>query len=419
MTNIIIVIAIIAIIALLVVRSRQNKEDSGVKSKKSTTKSSTKSSAKSSKKDDAEPAPAPVAEPVAPKIDLATLTTKIDLLVNDKEFAKAEGLINQTLKQDASLHSLYEKLLVIYHAQEDDFAVKQLLDTLQKQHLNETYQRIYDEHEAFKTEQSKLEALSTAKKAPDVYEFPSATTNNSSGFDSLTQSESETNPQDNSLRFAALEDELVKPATEAPLDFNINTPTPIPEGVRDIEFQTAPVSPASESLAELDSTPALDFQLTPTPTSLPEVEAPTLEFKVDLPVEEKPETHDLNFSFDAPVKEQPSTQSFDFSLDSVTPATPTLDLNLANLTGEATPDAPAQTTEVATPSTEFADANDPIVQSFSELSTVNPIDLDIELAEHYIRLGSLAAAKGLLTAEHEQPSAQQREKIETLLQKIA
>lgn len=417
MTNIIIVVAIIAIIALLVVRSRQNKESTGVKSKKSASKTTAKSSTKSTKK--AEPEPTPVTEPAAPTIDLATLTTKIDLLVNDKEYAKAEGLINQTLKQDSSLQPLYEKLLVIYHAQEDEFAVKQLLETLQKLNLNEAYQRIYDDHETFKAELSKRQALEASNKTPDVFEFTPSTPDNSSSFDSLS-----TNQNDTDLRFASLDtDVAVAPSTDAALDFNLNTPTPVPSGVHEVDFQ--PSSSQSNTDAstldfQLDQAPAteseaptVDFKLDTAQSNI-DVEAPTLDFNIEVPKEEKPANEGLSFNLDTPTAEPTATPSFDFSLDSITPATTSDNLNF---TDEKTAEPEPQTSSSA--STGYADANDPIVQSFSELSEVNPVDLDIQLAEQYIRLGAIDAAKSLLTANHEAPSAQQLEKIESLMQKIA
>lgn len=421
MTNIIIVIAVIAIIALLILRARQNKESTG----SAKTKSTNKNSSKTSKKTEDEVAAAPVAEVKAkPSIDLNVLITKIDLLISDKEYAKAEGLINQSLKQDSSLHPLYEKLLVIYHGQEDDFAVNQLLDTLQKQNLNELYQRIYSDHETFKAEQSKAEALNAEKKTPDVFEFTPSAQNNASSFDSLAQEE----VTDNSLEFANLSSPVAPTTQDNSLEFadlTLDTPTAETNTNQSPTLDFNLSAPTEPNLAA--DTPTLDFKLD-VPEQAAPVAEPALDFKLDFapPSAEEPKSPTLDFNLDTPTPtaETPAI-NLDFSLETPTVDTPsveaaptTLDFNL-DATPPVADDVVETQPEAQTVADQFVDANDPIMQSFTELTQVNPIDLNIELAEQYIRLGAIDAAKDLLNASIANVSSEQATKIDSLLQKIA
>lgn len=432
-TILIVIVAVIAIAALLVMRSRQNKNSVGGKKSKTTNNKSAKAT---------ESANLAEKKSAAPKIDLDNLLTQLDLLITDKEFAKAEASINLHLKQDSSLHALYLKLANIYHAQEDDFAIKQLLDTLQKLNLNEVYQRVFNEHEAFKAEQEKKQALEQSQKTPDVFEFTSSTVtpvDNSSGFDSLAATDTVSTQQDNSLDFADLAsapsithtttDEPAlsfdslnlatpEPATaiESPtLDFNLSTPTteatsPVqePSLYFDLATPTAESTPAQE--------PNLDFKLD-IPSTQETPAAPSLDFNLDAPVAPTAEPS-LDFSLDAPTTPAVSP-SLDFSLDTPV-AAPSLDFSLD--TPVAEPTTPEQVDSHPAPQTSatdlYADANDPIVQSFAELANTNPIDLDIELAEQYIRLGATQAAKSLLQNQANL-STEQAAKVDTLLQKIA
>jgi FimV-like protein len=87
-----------------------------------------------------------------------------------------------------------------------------------------------------------------------------------------------------------------------------------------------------------------------------------------------------------------------------TPAvvTPSLSLSL-----EST--APANT----------VDQSDPLVQSFPQLSEVNEIHLNLELAEQYIQLGAFEAAREILVEQETNYNSEQRQQAEQLLSRIA
>ncbi len=80
-----------------------------------------------------------------------------------------------------------------------------------------------------------------------------------------------------------------------------------------------------------------------------------------------------------------------------------LEFNLES-TPEEKPASPASSgvsfdiSGLGTPSTPSAtDQNDPLVQSFPELVEVNEIELNLELAAQYIKLGAYDAAREILT----------------------
>ena len=446
MSTIIIIAIVIAIAvgAFLVMKSRQNKD----------TVTDKKSKSVSSKNNTSTPATATPATPAEPKIDLNNLITQLNLLISDKEYAKAEAAINLNLKQDPSLHELYLKLADIYHAQEDDFAIKQLLETLQKLNLNEVYQRVFNQNETFKAEQEKRQALENSKKTPDVFEFPTASTpaaavDNSLSFDSLANESAST--KDNSLEFANLSTDFTAPtaipaetgdtntlnfdipstpATETTtLDFSIDTAsTPAKEETNNLSLDDTPAAPTSPSLDfNLDvpktepeqTSPSLDFNLD-APASEPAPTSPSLDFNLETPVQAEPATESFSFDLSAPTTQEPetstnepSTPSFDFSLD-----TPVAETAATPVDFKVDEDVSAPAVPEISSTTQYADLNDPIAQSFTALASTNPVDLDIELAEQYIRLGAKSAAKALLTQTQEL-STEQAAKVDALMQKIA
>ena len=66
-----------------------------------------------------------------------------------------------------------------------------------------------------------------------------------------------------------------------------------------------------------------------------------------------------------------------------------------------------------------ADKNDPLVQSFPELVEVNEIELNLELAAQYIKLGAYDAAREILTEKEAEFSSAQRQQADQLLNQIA
>lgn len=403
-----IAILAVVIIALFIVNAKQKKQDAAPSTKAG--KSNKKTTAANKKSAPVNNTKAAVTEaPTKPKIDLDNLLTKLDVLIGDKEYAKAEGMINLNLNQDSSLHALYFKLLKIYQLQQDDFAIKQLFDSVQNLNLNTVYQELYNEQEAHKEEQALLKsAETTATSSPDVIEFvntelptqtekPVATQNNTQAFDSLafdlspdtSSTEAEPNSVENTQDLSQIHS----------LDFNFSTTTP--------ENGDTPSHATSEEVITSDD---LEFNLVDNSVQAEETSL------VDAELE-------FNFNLEEPTTST-TTQTFDFTL--ATEEETNSDLGQFSLVEESPVESGVITDETkiseSVPleqNTEFADNNDPIVQVFSELNTQDPIDVDIALAEQYLHLGVTTAAKQLLSEQSAPLSNVQSEKVQQLLQKIA
>ena len=372
MSTAILVICGVMLVAAILIRMRQKKAEEAPQQKK-TTKSTTKP--KSSKKTSTATAKPektieskPKKEIKRPQIDIDNLTSKIDVMIADRQFAKAEGMINQTLNQDASHHVLYSKLMNIYVLQNDDFAMNQLLTAVQNLGLNEVYQELFTRKEAYLEDKAALSARDPRKA--DVIEYtPSTNVAKTPDFDAL-------NTHHNANATSS---------TNEPLTFN--NPT------------------SASSFDELNSNIE--------PTS-PLIEPPPVEFNLE---------QDLEFKLDKDISDQynSSTNELTFNDESLTNDSfdthnelRAEESNFTETVIEETPQFEIQTIESG-----YIDADDPIAQAFPTLAQVDPVELDIELAEQYVRLGEIAAAKQLLNVDQAQLNADQAEKVQQLLQKIA
>ena len=391
MTIVLIIVLVLVVGALFVVKAKQSKENAAP------TTSSKKTTAKGAKKaTPATKAPEPEA-PAKPKINLESLLGKLDVLIADKEFAKAEGLINSSLNQDRDLHDLYFRLLKIYQLQHDDFAIKQLMETVQNLNLNTVYQELYNEHEIYKEEQEHLKKAEQINKTADIIE------SSSTDIDAPVEQKAEPETQNNSQAFDSLAFDFTPASTPTiePKEESSATPTTL-----EFEANTIEHSPNVEN--------TLEFSFTAAEEKTPAAE-PTLEFQLDTPAQvEEHSSPELSFSLENLATLEPATDTpvVEFQLDE------------AGITAEPETsarhvDEPAPIVEQPDASTSFADPADPIVQAFPQLTELNPVDLDIDLAEQYIRFGEFAAAKELLIEQHAALSAEQATKVEQLLQKIA
>ncbi len=378
-----------------------------------------------------------VAEEVVPPPQHATpvpvkIQTNIENLIKERNFFAAEAQINQALKRDNSLHGLYLLLLDIHLQQKDEFAVDQLLNHLRSLELDD----ILSQAEAKKAihahedsaEKSANEAPTTAPSSLD-FTAPVSTPNQTASFDQLqyeltsnktAEPEAALEFDTSSLNFSPAAAPVVEKAAEpeaktepAALDFNFSLDSTAAEAKTEASEITAePSASPAEEVKPLDFT----FDLTPSPaetTAAPEstinevaaVDPPSLDFNFSTPesapaVEAKAEpAPDFNFTFDstaaAETKLQPTTEPEVIAAPSIVPE-------------------PA-TTFVGTD----VDLNDPLVKSFPDLSQVDEIQLNLDLASQYVELGAYDAAKALLGEQDANYSAEQRQRADQLLNQIA
>ena len=423
---------ILLLVVAIVLKKREASKEAEPKTQKAVAAKNKAKKTTSSKKS---PQQTQVVEDVVAKkatTPLATdLRNKIEGQIRDRNFFSAEAQINQALNKDNSQHELYLLLLDIHLLQKDEFAISQLLNHLRSLELDD----ILAQAEAKKSDYDQLH-----QNSRDTIEFkpteiaPSAPkpveATNTADFDALMSSNNpapvpasvvepvqDIKPLDfDTSAFTTTTTAQPEPSIEVQsLDFDIsslNTPTAEPakpaEELKPLDFgslslESTPAQPAETAAADIQPLD-FSFNLDTAPTTTPEAE-------ISPPaVDERPE---FTFDFSSESTAEAAKDIPAFSFDTVSPSeaiieekpavvTPSLSFSL-----EST--APANTT----------DQSDPLVQSFPQLSEVNEIHLNLELAEQYIQLGAFEAAREILVEQEPNYSTEQRQQVEQLLSRIA
>lgn len=358
------------------------------------------------------------------------IQTNIENLIKERNFFAAEAQINQALKHDNSLHGLYLLLLDIHLQQKDEFAIDQLLNHLRSLELDD----ILSQAEAKKAshahediaEKSANEAPTAAPSSLD-FTAPVSTPNQTASFDQLqheltsnktAEPEAALKFDTSSLNFSPAAEPEVK-AEPAALDFNFSLDSAPTEVKTEAPAITAePSASPAEKVKPLDFT----FDLTPSPaetTVAPETAAPESTISEAAAVE----APSLDFNFSTPesapaveAKAEPAPPDFNFTFES----TPAAETKLQPAIEPEVIAAPSITLEpaAAVVSTDV-DLNDPLVKSFPDLSQLDEIQLNLDLASQYVELGAYDAAKALLSEQGANYSAEQRQRADQLLNQIA
>ncbi|MBU3083354.1 hypothetical protein [Acinetobacter seifertii] len=422
---------VIPFIILLVVAVVLKKRENGQKQETTSPKSISKKSGKKASKSSREKSKANVVEEVAPALPQSSpvpeaVRQNILQLIQEKQFSAAEAQVNQALKKDNTQHELYLLLLEVHIAQKDEFAIQQLISHIRSLALNEI---------AIKAEARQKEYESS--RQPDAIEFPQAKaheepqaiSDTTAQFDQLTTSSSETSFDDLQKDYAPVKQE---PAVEVePLEFNFsfektatteNTSQPIDEPEVSKSQQVSEVSSSQETneLADLE----FSFDLAPlheteNKTQAVEVKADqessinALDFNLDLnpsssetkPAEQAPSLDEIKLVEQAPL-EAASITPLEFSLDE--PALVTA------------PELETQNSiDVVNEAVTQAQIEDPLLEAFPELKQVNENELDLKLAEQYIKFGANQAARNLLESDEQKFNTEQQQHAKNLLNRIA
>ncbi|ENV73773.1 hypothetical protein F946_00710 [Acinetobacter johnsonii ANC 3681] len=425
---------ILLLVVAIVLKKREASKEAEPKTQKAVAAKNKAKKTSSSKKS---PQQTQVVEDVVAKkatTPLATdLRNKIEGQIRDRNFFSAEAQINQALNKDNSQHELYLLLLDIHLLQKDEFAISQLLNHLRSLELDD----ILAQAEAKKSDYEQL----NQNTSHDTIEFkpteiapsapkPVVEVTNTADFDALMSSN---NP-------APVQASVVEPVQDIkPLDFDTSaftTTTPAqPEPsieVQSLEFDISslntptaePAKPAEElkpldfGSLSLESTPAQ-----PAETAAADIQPLDFSFNLDTAATTAPEVETSPHAAD----ERPEF-TFDFSSESTAEAAkdiPAFSFNTVSPSEAIVEETPA----VVTPSPSFSlesnapanttDQSDPLVQSFPQLSEVNEIHLNLELAEQYIQLGAFEAAREILVEQEPNYSTEQRQQVEQLLSRIA
>lgn len=383
-----------------------------------------------------------VAEEVVPTPQHSTpvpvkIQTNIENLIKERNFFAAEAQINQALKRDNSLHGLYLLLLDIHLQQKDEFAIEQLLNHLRSLELDD----ILSQAEAKKAihahediaEKSANEVPTTAPSSLD-FTAPVSTPNQTASFDQLQHelTLNKTAEPDAALEFntsslnlspaaAPVVEKAAEPeakAEPAALDFNFSLDSAPAEAKTEAPAITAePSASPAEEVKPLDFT--FDLASSPTETTAVKTAAPESTVNEVAAVE----TPSLDFNFSTPesapaveAKAEPAPPDFNFTFDS----TPAAETKLQPAIEPEVIATPSITLEpaAAVVSTNV-DLNDPLVKSFPDLSQLDEIQLNLDLASQYVELGAYDAAKALLGEQDAHYSAEQRQRADQLLNQIA
>ncbi|MCF9000270.1 hypothetical protein [Acinetobacter nectaris] len=367
----IIPVLLILIVALVIVRKRNNTEAPKTQARKPSDIKKVK---------DTQPQAAP--EPAKPKVS-AEQYSQIESLIEQKNYSAAEASINQSLNVNPKQQNLYLLLLDIYQQQDDEFAVNQLISQLRSLELFEALNAVKDKNNAYKELQKQKEQEAqqhveiTETAATTKTEQPqSAPVSNQINHEELLGksehfSEKKTENQINHEEKVASPETTKKEEPKEdllPLDFTFSTPQPTEKKE---EPTTTP--------AKTEKAPALNF-----------------DFKADEPKQE--------------VKADTNTSTDKASFDNIQKNT--LQLDPVDI-------VPTQTEPKAEIAPPTAQKKDILAKAFPELKSVNENALNIDLAEQYIKFGETQRAKVLLTQPKESFSAEEQQRVDNLLNRIA
>ncbi|MDC5319463.1 hypothetical protein VXR60_12920 [Acinetobacter baumannii] len=411
---------IILLVVAVILKKRENSQKQEATSPKNINRKSGKKASAKSSKSSREKTKAKVIEENTPAIPQSNpvpeaLRHNIQQLIQEKQFSAAEAQVNQALKKDNTQHELYLLLLEIHIAQKDEFAIQQLISHIRSLGLNEI---------AAQAEMRQKEYESS--RQPDAIDFPQAqtyeepkNTDTTAQFDELTTSSSEASFDDLQKDYTPVKQE---PAVEIePLEFNFsfeqtsatentNQPAQQPElsstqetnELADLEFSfdLAPLHGTEEKSQPVEikadqenSINALDFNLDLKPSS-PETKS----------VEQAPSLDEIKLIEQTPL-EATSIAPLEFSLDE--PALVTA------------PEIEIQNNEVVNERVTQTQIEDPLLEAFPELKQINENELDLKLAEQYIKFGANQAARNLLQSDEQKFNTEQQQHAKNLLNRIA
>ncbi|MDC4668264.1 hypothetical protein OHV77_02380 [Acinetobacter baumannii] len=412
---------IILLVVAVILKKRENSQKQEATSPKNINRKSGKKANAKSSKSSREKTKAKVIEENTPAIPQSNpvpeaLRHNIQQLIQEKQFSAAEAQVNQALKKDNTQHELYLLLLEIHIAQKDEFAIQQLISHIRSLGLNEIAAQA-------ETRQKEYES----SRQPDAIDFPQAqtyeepkSTDTTAQFDELTTSSSEASFDDLQKDYTPVKQE---PAIEIePLEFNFsfeqnsatentNQPAQQPElsstqetnELADLEFsfdlaplhETEEKSQAVEIKADQEnSISALDFNLDLNPSS-----------SETKSVEQAPSLDEIKLIEQTPL-EATSIAPLEFSLDepALVPAPELETQNHIDVVNEA-----ATQTQI----------EDPLLEAFPELKQINENELDLKLAEQYIKFGANQAARNLLEGDEQKFNTEQQQHAKNLLNRIA
>lgn len=411
---------IILLVVAVILKKRENSQKQEATSPKNINRKSGKKASAKSSKSSREKTKAKVIEENTPAIPQSNpvpeaLRHNIQQLIQEKQFSAAEAQVNQALKKDNTQHELYLLLLEIHIAQKDEFAIQQLISHIRSLGLNEIAAQA-------ETRQKEYES----SRQPDAIDFPQAqtyeqpkNTDTTAQFDELTTSSSEASFDDLQKDYTPVKQE---PAVEIePLEFNFSF-----EQTSATENTNQPAQqPELSSTQETNELADLEFSFDLAPLHETEEKSQAVEVKVDQ--ENSINALDFNLDLNPSSSETKSVEQAP-SLDEIklieqtpleaTSITP-LEFSLDEPALVTAPEIEIQNNEVVNERVTQTQIEDPLLAAFPELKQINENELDLKLAEQYLKFGANQAARNLLQGDEQKFNTEQQQHAKNLLNRIA
>ncbi|EPF6152267.1 hypothetical protein NLW84_003875 [Acinetobacter baumannii] len=411
---------IILLVVAVILKKRENSQKQEATSPKNINRKSGKKASAKSSKSSREKTKAKVIEENTPAIPQSNpvpeaLRHNIQQLIQEKQFSAAEAQVNQALKKDNTQHELYLLLLEIHIAQKDEFAIQQLISHIRSLGLNEIAAQA-------ETRQKEYES----SRQPDAIDFPQAqtyeqpkNTDTTAQFDELTTSSSEASFDDLQKDYTPVKQE---PTVEIePLEFNFSF-----EQTSATENTNQPAQqPELSSTQETNELADLEFSFDLAPLHETEEKSQAVEVKVDQ--ENSINALDFNLDLNPSSSETKSVEQAP-SLDEIklieqtpleaTSITP-LEFSLDEPALVTAPEIEIQNNEVVNERVTQTQIEDPLLEAFPELKQINENELDLKLAEQYIKFGANQAARNLLQGDEQKFNTEQQQHAKNLLNRIA
>ncbi|MCU4425016.1 hypothetical protein MSG66_05515 [Acinetobacter sp. IK31] len=409
---------IILLVVAVILKKRENSQKQEATSPKTLNKKTNKKANSKSSKNSREKSKAHEVEETLLAIPQSSpvpeaVRQKIQQLIQEKQYSAAEAQVNQALKKDNTQHELYLLLLEVHIAQKDEFAITQLISHIRSLTLNkivaqaETRQKEYE---------SSRQSDAIDFPQAQTYKEPKNTPDTTAQFDQLTTSSSEASFDDLQKDYTPVKQE---PAVEVePLEFNFS-----------FEQKTTEIGsakPEDKISTETDSetndlnTLEFSFDLESIPNKAEKSFETTSELSVETIKIDTTATPDIDLDFS------------DFSIDKDT-------ASQSNISQETVLEENIQTQPLSIETLEFSlnpiesednqpnlneselslENNDPLVQAFPELKQLDENELDLQLAEQYIKLGAYPAAHALLASNEQKFNTEQQQRAKNLLNRIA
>lgn len=409
---------IILLVVAVIFKKRENSQKQEATSPKTVNKKTNKKVNSKSSKNSREKSKVNVVEETLPPIPQSSpvpeaVRQKIKQLIQEKQYSAAEAQVNQALKKDNTQHELYLLLLEVHIAQKDEFAITQLISHIRSLALHEIVTQAETRQKEY-----------ASSRQPDAIDFPQAQTyeepkntpDTTAQFDQLTTSSSEASFDDLQKDYTPIKQE---PAVEVePLEFNFS----FEQKTTEVDSAKPEDKISTETTSETNDLNTLEFSFDL--ESIPNKAEKSLETTSELTVEtikvDTTSTPDIdldfsNFSIDKESDSQ-SNNSQEIVLEENIQTQP---LSVETLEFSLNPIESEDNQPNLNESELSLENNDPLVQAFPELKQLDENELDLQLAEQYIKLGAYPAAHALLASNEQKFNTEQQQRAKNLLNRIA